>query len=517
MTKQNIAFSTNGWVHCIQLSPPCLGDNLADTDRLITALRLQVDAKTIHIDLSLMAQIPGILRQSNFRVVCTLFGCSHEYQLIEIQPAHNYLPVYGLAIDLGTTRVVLRFLDLIKQKTLVETSFENPQTSIAPDVLARIHYTDQDNGLQTLQNLIIGGINQEIQKTCECNSISFDRIQCMSIAGNTCMTHLFLGLPPHAIIREPYIPVINKHLVVSASELSINIHPKGRVLVFPNIGSYFGGDLIAGILSLDMIHQEETAIMVDVGTNAEVVLGNKDWMLACAGAAGPALEGGVSKIGMTAGPGAIERIHMTPDSEQFAWQTIGNKKPIGICGSGIIDLAAVLFRSGMLDIRGKFVPEKCKDRLVNSDGLLSFIVIPNNQSATGEDLTISQADIDSLIRSKAAMYTILNTITRSVGMALSDLSVFYVAGTFGAYIDPSAAITIGMIPDLPLECYRSVGNTSLEGASRILLSIADTEAIPKIYKHITYMELNVNQEFMNRFSAAKFLPHTDRRLFPNVI
>ncbi|MBF0451842.1 MAG: DUF4445 domain-containing protein [Candidatus Magnetomorum sp.] len=516
MMKKILETSPDGWVHFVKMSQPCIGDNVADADRLIAHLKKQIGSHSIQMDLSLISELPCIFRKADFHVLCTLFGCEKHYHLIDVQPADDYLPVYGLAIDLGTTRVALRIVDLIHQTILIETAFENPQSGIAPDVLTRIHYTDQIDGLKHLQQLIIEGINGEIAKACDSCFIHSNRIVCLSIAGNTCMTHLLLGLPPHAIIREPYIPAINKQFILPASDLNIRIHPQARMFVFPNIGSYFGGDLIAGILSLDMIHLEKTTIMVDVGTNAEVVLGNKDWMLACAGAAGPALEGGVSKIGMTAGPGAIERIQLHAGTSEFVYQTIGNKKPVGICGSGIIDLAAVLFQSGMLDIRGKFVPKYCKDRLTVIDDLMHFIVIPKDQSDTGEDLTISQADIDSLIRSKAAMYTILTTISHSVGLSLSEISTFYVAGTFGEYIDPLSAITIGMIPDLPLERYRPVGNTSLEGATRTLLSRADTESIPAIHQHITYMELNVNQEFMNQFSAAKFLPHTDRSLFPSV-
>ncbi|KPA14646.1 metal-binding protein [Candidatus Magnetomorum sp. HK-1] len=516
MNKKQIKFSPDTWIHRVKMSQPCLGDNVADTDRLTSQLKDQLELQSIQIDLSLIAQLPGILRYSDFDVLCTLFGCNNHYNLLEVQPTNDYLPVFGLAVDLGTTRVVLRFLDLINQKIVTETNFENPQASIAPDVLARIHYTDQTDGLKHMQELIINGINQEIQKVCTAQDIAPERILCMSVAGNTCMTHLFLGLPPHSIIREPYIPVVNRQLILPASDLSLQIHPQACVFVFPNIGSYFGGDLIAGILYLDMHHSEETAIMVDVGTNAEVVLGNKDWMLACAGAAGPALEGGVSKIGITARAGAIERIKMQPGSSEFEYQTIENKKPVGICGSGIIDLAAVLFKSGMLDIRGKFVPEICKDQLTIIDDINHFMVVPKSQSATSYDLTLSQVDIDSLIRSKAAMYTILTTISRSVGLQLSDISKFYVAGTFGAYIDPTSAISIGMIPDLPLSRYKSVGNTSIEGASRILMSRSDAELVPEIHKKITYMELNVNQEFMNQFSAAKFLPHTDLTLFPSV-
>jgi uncharacterized 2Fe-2S/4Fe-4S cluster protein (DUF4445 family) len=506
--------NSEGWVHYITMSPPGLNNNTADVDRLTAQLKQQLNIQSLSIDRSVIVSLPAILRKSNFNVRCVLFGYDHCYHLLDVQPSNECSPVFGLAIDLGTTRVVLRLLDLENQRTLTEITIDNPQGTIAPDVLARIHYTDQQGGLEDLQQLIIKAINQQIQHICNAQQIDPKQIVCMSIAGNTCMTHLFLGFPPQTIIREPYIPVINRQMICSSVELGIEMNPQGRIFIFPNIGSYFGGDLISGILALNMHHQKETSIMVDVGTNAEVVLGNKDWMIACAGAAGPALESGVSKIGMTAGPGAIERIKM--DQHTFTWQTIDNKKPIGICGSGFIDLASVLFQSGMLDIRGKFVPSRCKDRLLNINDIMHFEVVPAEMSATGKHLTISQVDIDSLVRSKAAMYTILNTITLSVGVNLADISVFYVAGTFGAYIDPLSAITIGMIPDLPIERYQSVGNTSLEGASRVLLSRNDIESVSDIHNHITYMELNVNQEFMNRFSAAKFLPHTDTQLFPSV-
>ena len=270
------------------------------------------------------------------------------------------------------------------------------------------------------------------------------------------------------------------------------------------------------ILHCDMDQREETAILVDVGTNAEVVLGNRHWMMACAGAAGPALEGGVTRMGTTAGPGVIDRIAVDPETLAFQIHTIEDQPPRGICGSGVIDLAAALFRSAMVDIRGKLVPERCGDRFSVRDELGHLTIVPAGQSGTGEDLCFSQADLDSLIRSKAAMYTILETITGSVGMQQNDLDTFFVAGTFGAYIDPKSAITVGMIPDLPLARYRSIGNSSLGGASRVLAEPGCFDRIHSIRDSITYMELNVNQDFMNRFSAAKFLPHTDTARFPSV-
>jgi uncharacterized 2Fe-2S/4Fe-4S cluster protein (DUF4445 family) len=286
--------------------------------------------------------------------------------------------------------------------------------------------------------------------------------------------------------------------------------------VFPNIGSYFGGDLIAGILYSGLNKQEETAILVDVGTNAEVVLGNKNWMIACAGAAGPALEGGAARMGMKAGPGVIDRVAIDPDTLQIDVHTIDDLPPVGICGSGLIDLAAQLFLCGILDLRGKFVALECSTRQKEIEGLKHFVVVDQKDSATGRDLCISQTDIDSLIRSKAAMYTILETLTASVGMAPRDPTRFYVAGTFGSFINPVSAISIGMIPDLPLNCYQTLGNSSLGGAASILESSELFEEVTRIQGSITYLELNVNQDFMNRFSAAKFLPHTDPSLFPSV-
>jgi uncharacterized 2Fe-2S/4Fe-4S cluster protein (DUF4445 family) len=401
---------------------------------------------------------------------------------------------------------------------LGESAFDNPQIAAGPDILARIHYAETaEQGLKHINRLMIDGLNREIAALCKSSELEPADIYLMSAAGNTAMTHLFMGLDPRWIIREPYIPAVNTPGVVKAEELGIQIHPAARVLIFPNVGSYFGGDLIAGILYSGMNSAEDTAILVDVGTNAEVVLGNKNWLIACAGAAGPALEGGVTRMGMTAGPGVIDKVAIDPLTRDFDIHTIEDKTPRGICGSGLIDLAAHLFLSGMIDIRGKFVPSVCGSRLNEKDGVPYLSAVPAKESATGEELIISQVDLDSLIRSKAAMFTILETITMSVGMDLQELSTFYVAGTFGSFINPASAISIGMIPDLPLEVYKPLGNSSLGGASLVLTSRDRLEEIDEIRDRITYLELNVNQEFMNRFSAAKFLPHTNTSLFPSVI
>ena len=507
----------NRWVKTVILPPPSLRDNTADADRLEAALNKAMQTRTVHMDLDLLKQLPARLRKWNYRATAVLFkDCSGTGILVHLAAPDATDALCGLAVDLGTTRVVLRIIDLSTGEHRGESVFDNPQIAVGPDVLARIHHVEKPDGLKQLNRLIVDGINDQLKILCNRCGISTENIHLVSVAGNTAMTHFLLGLNPRWMIREPYIPVMNRPGVVRAVELGIHVHHTARVLVFPNVGSYFGGDLIAGILYCDMDQREETAILVDVGTNAEVVLGNRNWMMACAGAAGPALEGGVTRMGTTAGPGVIDRIAIDPDSMVVDIHTIDDQPPRGICGSGVIDLAAALFRSSMIDIRGKLIPERCGDRFSIKDGLGHLTIVPAGQSASGEDLGVTQADLDSLVRSKAAMYTILETITGSVGMQQQDLKTFFVAGTFGAYINPQSAVAIGMIPDLPLEHYRSLGNSSLGGATRVLEDPGCFDRVNPIRDGITYMELNVNQDFMNRFSAAKFLPHTDTSRFPSM-
>lgn len=509
---------TTPWIVKVapEMSPPSLSDNTADIDRLARSLRKILHDRDIHIDFPLMKTLPSILRRYHYQVEAILFEDRGRWDLIGVLPSVHGSTLYGLAVDLGSSTIVIRLLDLFSQHAVDETSFHNPQIEIGADILTRIHFSGKEGGLGILQSLVRDRINQEVDRLCRKHRIEPDRIAGTAVAGNTTMTHLFLGLDPYWICREPYIPAINRPVVIKARELELGINPGAPVLVFPNVGSYFGGDLIAGILSSGMNRRADVSILVDVGTNAEVVLGNRDWLMACAGAAGPALEGGVADMGMMAGPGVIDKVVVDPDSGHFDIRTIDGKTPVGICGSGLIDLVAQLFLTGMIDVRGKFVSGKCGDRLIETDGVRQLVVVPPEESASGRALTLAQTDIDGLIRSKAAMFTILTTITKTVNIPMGDIQRFFVAGTFGSFIDPRSAITLGMLPDLPLERYISLGNTSLEGASLGILSSDAKEEISRIRDRITYMELNVNQEFMNLFSAAKFIPHTEKGLFPSV-
>ena len=507
------------WINiCIpEITPPSLKNNIADTDRLIKGIKKNIDSENVSVDLSLIKKLPHLLRQYNYAVKAGGYEDEGIWNLIDVFPSDQDDRFYGLAVDLGSTTVVGRLIDLNKKSIVDEMHFNNPQIAIGSDILTRIHYANsKEGGLEELQNLVMGAINRELLKITEKHAISSRYIVGMTIAGNTAMTHFFLGLTPYWICREPYIPVINKPPVIRAGEIGLEINRNAPVFVFPNIGSYFGGDLIAGILASQITHEKEPCFLVDVGTNAEVVIGNSEWLMACAGAAGPALEGGVASMGMMAGPGVIDKVKIDPDTLKIDVSTISGDPPVGICGSGLIDLVAQLFLAGMIDIRGKFVPERCGDRLVEQDGIMCLIIVPAEESGTGRPLTLSQPDIDALIRSKGAMYTILTTISNTVGISMNEIKKFFVAGTFGSYINPRSAIILGMLPDIPIEKFVSLGNTSLKGAQMVLLSADAKQETEKIRDQIAYLELNVNQEFMNLFSAAKFIPHTDRALFPSV-
>ncbi len=515
MTGKPVKEQERGWIESLELPLPSLSDNRGDADRLAEALRRKIGAQGVRVDLDLLQQIPDRLREWDYRLRCILFKERAGWTLAGIVPPDSGRPA-GIAVDLGTTRVVLRLIDLATGEILAQEGMDNPQIEIGPDILTRIHYAGTEGGLADLHGRIIRGIDERIRALCGGQGIDPEEIYLMAVAGNTAMSHLFLGISPKWIIREPYIPGVNMPGLVRGRALGLDINPCARVLVFPNIGSYFGGDLIAGILYSGLHKSPETALLVDVGTNAEVVIGNENWMMACAGAAGPALEGGVTRMGMMANPGVIDRVDIDPETRNFSVRTIEDAPPVGICGSGLIDLAANLFLSGMIDIQGRFVPEKCNDRLKEIDEVRHLVVVSEDQSGTGADLYLSQIDLDSLIRSKAAMYTILETLTHTLGISFDEITRFNVAGTFGAFIRPESAIAIGMIPDLPRERFKVMGNSSLEGATRLLQSRDAVDEIYAIREGITYMELNVNQEFMNRFSAAKFLPHTDRSRFPSV-
>ena len=523
----------------IQTQVPGLNDNTADLDRLLQAVQtVLADDRPVIIPYGCFTRVGRGFRNADFNGYALLADREHCWEIIDFVEEEPSV-LAAMALDLGTTHLEASLLNLQDGKLLSEANRENAQISFGADILSRIHHATsvrrqqkipgkdfQDPGLLELQRVIVATINELAESLAEKAGLESGNIYALSVSGNTTMAHLFLGLDPYHICREPYIPLFNRAPLISAGELGLNIYAMAPVWTMPSVGSYFGGDLISGILASGMAESGETRMLIDVGTNAEVVLGNSEWLIACAGAAGPALEGGVARMGMRAGPGAIEYVSIDPESYEISYRTIGDIAPRGLCGSGLIDLVAALYLTRMIDIRGKFRdPAKegdprradfMKKHIVTTEDGFSFVLTGTADADLTDQVVLEQIDLDAMIRSKAAMYAILTTLINQVGLEFSDLEEITVAGAFGRHINPERAMTLGMLPDLPISTYRAIGNSSLRGAEKVLLERGARLACEKIVSSITYLELNVNQEFMIRFSGARFIPHTDPALFPSV-
>lgn len=504
-------------VLCLPITapPPSLQDNSADLDRLKKVASEMLGDMPLVVPWRQAGQVARNFRQAGFLGAALINQVEGRYELIDFLPSPPAL-LPAMALDLGTTYLEASLIDLLTGKQLAQAHHPNGQIPFGDDVLTRIHLADRDTGLNDLQTAVITSTNELCLQLANQAKIEPQEIRAMSVSGNPTMVHLFLGLDPHYMCREPYIPLVNAPDTVQAFELGLTVNPAAPVYLLPGVGSYFGGDLISGILASGLDQHEETSMLIDVGTNAEVVLGNRDWLIACAGAAGPALEGGVARMGMRAGPGAIEHISIDPNTRDVVWQTIDQLPACGLCGSGIIDLVAGLYLAGIIDRRGKFRPGSDPSRLIDSGEGLRYVVVEDKQAAAGRAVVLEQVDLDALMRSKAAMYAILSTLLSQVGLAFTDLHRIYVAGAFGRHISPRQAITLGMLPDLPLSVYQPIGNSSLSGAEKVLQDDRARQRCRQIMQKITYVELNVNQEFMLRFSGSKFIPHTNHSLFPSV-
>ncbi len=498
----------------LKLPFPALGDNRSHEKRLRDELTSIVSTRPF-IPLEVLQRLPECLYAANYNVQVALIKAECGWQVASCIPRDKNASFLGLAIDLGSTSVVFYLINFLTGEIITTASYENPQRAHGEDILERIIFATQ-GGLKTLQEEVIQLINKAIDDFSKEYSFSKEDLYYISIAGNTTMCHFLMALDPSHICKEPYIPTTNRFDLISANELGIKINPNGLIYVLPNVGSYFGGDLIAGILASRMAEREEISMLVDVGTNAEVVLGNKDWLVACAGAAGPALEGGILSCGMRAQEGAIERVKIDPKTLSVEYKVIGNARPKGICGSGIIDLLSAMFEAGLVDQTGKLIPNRDPKRMKKMNDEWAYVLADEDETSTGKPIYISQSDIKNLIRSKGAMYTILNVVIQSVGIDFSDIDSFYVAGAFGNYIDPQKAITIGMLPDIPIERFVGLGNSAGKGAIRALLEKDSRKKMEEICDKITYLEMNVRGDFMNQLTGALFLPHTDLSRFPTV-
>jgi uncharacterized 2Fe-2S/4Fe-4S cluster protein (DUF4445 family) len=497
----------------LALPHPSGSDHAADLDRVLRGLEA-LGLRGVQAPLAVAAGLPQTLRDAGFTVMATV-ALSPFPTLLRVEPAGAATRNLGLAVDLGSTNIVGALVDLDSAETLGERSELNPQVVHGEDILARSHFCLNKGGLERLQAQAAGAITAIAAHLAREAGATAEDIWCVAVAGNTTMAHFLLGLDPYQLCRAPYVPVANRFPVARAAELGLGVNPAAPVIVLPNVGSYVGGDALAGVFVSGMHTRERVSLLVDIGTNAEIVVGNREFLLVGAGSAGPGLEGGVVRHGMRAAPGAIERIAIDPDSLLPSYDVIGGSRPLGMCGSALIDLMAELLTNGLVDVRGRFVQPARSPRVSVRGGVARFVVADAGETATGAEISFSQPDMDNLMLSKAAMYTMLVVMTEAAGVRFDELERFYIAGAFGAYVAADKAVTIGMVPDIELSRYTLLGNSSLRGAAQVLLSIDALEEIERIGRRMTYIEMNESREFMSQYTAALFLPHTDLERFPS--
>ncbi|GAW91738.1 ASKHA domain-containing protein [Calderihabitans maritimus] len=487
----------------IELKPPNKMDNQADVERVRRYLPERL--RQADIPLEVIRKLPSSLREANWGVTITTAEIPNNPWIINVEPGRHIDRHYGLALDIGTTTIVIYLVDLNTGHVLAKASEYNGQIQYGEDILTRIHLGSTEKGLQNLRRTLLGTINQLVGQIAAEASIDRNELCALTVAGNTTMIHLFLGLEPTYICREPYTPVVNSTGPLRASAVGVHINPQAVVYCLPCIGSYVGGDVIAGVLVSGMYEQPYLSLLVDIGTNGEIVLGNCEWLVACAGAAGPALEGGAAAHGMRAEKGAINRIKINPRTGKVDYQVIGGGKAKGICGSGLVDCLAELLLAGIIDRSGHFIED-----------IQHFVVAPAEETATGKDIIISQKDIKNLLRTKAAVNAAVEVLMEEVGCSIHELKYFYSAGAFGEYMDRESAVTIGLYPDLPRQNIICLGNSSIEGAKLVLLSQDMWREVEALAKRITYFELNNNQKFMEKYTSGLFLPHADLSIYPTV-
>lgn len=486
----------------LTLDRPSPLDNRADVDQVRQSLERTYGS--VNVPLSLMSKIPSFCRSADWQVTATLAETGQGWRVIDLERGDTTKEQYGLAVDIGTTTVVVYLINLCDGTVLGHAADYNAQIAQGEDILSRIRYAAEPGGLGRLQKAVVGTLNKLIRRLCN-SSMETDQITAAAFGANTTMIHLLLGLDPASICRVPYTPIVNNPGLISAGELGIDIHPLAPIYCLPSIGSYLGGDVIGGILVSGMHTQPDVSLFVDIGTNGEIVLGNNEWLVACAGAAGPALEGGVTAFGMRAEPGAVDHVAIDAVTGKVQYTTVGNMPARGICGSGLVDTLAELFLSGIIDRSARF-----------QKGRNEYVIVPAQASAVGRDIVVTQIDINNFMATKGAVNSAIDLLMENVGVAWQELSSFYAAGAFGQYLPIESAITIGLYPDLPRSAIVRLGNSSGEAARQVLLSRSKRIEAEEIAAKVTYFELNANSAFMDKFSGSKFLPHTDLERYPSV-
>lgn len=500
----------------LELPEPTLEDNITDIERVSRELRKRIGWHSYAISFECLRNLSDMLREHNWSVTVTVVRDSKGYRIQKIEPEDTTASHYGLAVDVGTTTVVAQLLDLRTGRVLSVEGMHNMQAQYGEDVISRMIFACRKGGegLEPLRKAVVKNINSLIDTLTKKEKISREEILAVVAAGNTTMSHLLLGLTPCSIRLEPYVPTADVFPQILASEIGIQIHPRGILEVLPSVASYVGGDIVAGVISSGLADQENVQGLMDIGTNGEIAIGNSEWLVCCSASAGPSFEGGGTRCGMRATRGAIEVVEIRDGEVHY--QTIGNAAPRGICGSGLIDCIYELVKNGIIGYEGKFDRKREDSRLELEDDIPQYVIARAEETESGEPIVITESDIDNLMKSKGSVFAAIKSLTDYIGMTFDMMDTFYVAGGFGSYLNIRKAIAIGLLPDIPEERIRFIGNSSLTGARMSLLHEEAFEKCLAVSKSMTNIELSNYLPYMDEYVASLFLPHTERKLFPSV-
>jgi uncharacterized 2Fe-2S/4Fe-4S cluster protein (DUF4445 family) len=502
----------------VEVPPPQMGDGLSDLDRLTRRLQMEWGPKEFVCPLSIIRSLAEHLRQCDGQVTVTMVHEADRYHIIDIEPGNSTVHNYGVAVDVGTTTIAVQLVSLPLAKIVATRSDYNDQVSCGLDVISRINYARRGDRREELRSRVLSTINRLIRQVAESHNVHPQRICNAVVSGNTTMMHLLLGLNPEYIRLEPYTPTLLEVPYLSAADVGIEINPESWVYISPSVGSYVGGDITAGLLCTDLaVETEGFKLFIDIGTNGEIVVGNDEVMMTCACSAGPAFEGGGIGCGMRAAIGAIERVEVDPQTGVSTCSTIGDTKPKGICGSGMISLLANLFLTGWLDAAGKLDRRRTSPAIVVEGRNAKYVIAEADEADGGKALTISEIDIENIIRAKAAIYSACSLMVQQLGCEFTDLEKIYIGGGFGRFLDIEKAIIIGLIPDIDRSKFQYIGNSSLMGSYMVLVSDDYRLRQLQLAKRMTYIDLSTDPAYMDQYTGALFLPHTDPDRFPSVI
>jgi uncharacterized 2Fe-2S/4Fe-4S cluster protein (DUF4445 family) len=492
----------------LSLPPPSIQDNVSDLERLRKSLE-EKDIIGMRFNYDFVSSLSNTLRDADWKIN---LGYTVGHDIVYISSAVMKKGRYGLAVDIGTTTIVVYLIDLSDGKLIDMGSTYNSQIRYGDDVITRIIYATEGGGLAELRETVVSDINGLLDPLLERHTLNQEVVESVVVAGNTTMTHIFWGLNPGTIREEPYIPTVNFFPRWRAETAGLEVNSKAPVYTLPCVASYVGGDIVAGIIASQMHRKSEIALFMDIGTNGEIAIGNSEWIVTAACSAGPCFEGSGIRHGMRATEGAVESVKINPETFEPTLGVISNTTAMGICGSGMIDAIAEMFLRGVIDRKGKFVKGLKTDRIKEGFEGLEFVIFKDKS----REIVLTEVDIENILRSKAAMYAGVSLLLKEVGFEPDAIARVYIAGGFGNYIDIDKAIILGMLPDLPRERFTFLGNASITGSYLCLLSKELRQEAGIIASKMTYIELSISRSFMDEYMSALFLPHTHLRLFPSV-